>query len=627
MAAKRQPVKSKAKTTKKPPETLSLDSVDPDLFGSIKTDPPKLFPYRPRAKKEKELNIPYPETPDPFGAGAAALEFLDLFTLAEGRAYGKPLGESLSPSQRRAVTTIMGHRDPKTATRYIQQALFTGPRKSAKTMVSALFGMLFLFSRHEPGGEILITATSRRQGRRCFDLLMAILRTNSTMLEKIRVQEHIATLTNLETGTRLVVTVADPNKIMGLSPSVILADECAFWPTGDRGHRLWNSLVTGQGARPNPLWIITSTVPDHKIPDDDVFMQNLKYAMEVMSGERDDRRFLPMVWLTDQEADIDDEATWIKANPGLGYSLSLDELREAHARSHTSDAERNAFKTLRLNQLPKGSMAQGWLSPQSIERCMQPFTEEEFLDADIKVIGVDLGGTFDLACVTVLAYDGERLMAKQISWICEEGFQRLKVGASVEQFVERGELVVSGDSAVNFDHIVGEIIDLAEHYETNRIALDPAMTQLVTPQLEAAGMECIGCRQGSISMAPAIAFIENLVSDDNFLINDELARWCLENTGLHTTSTGAIPRKMGSDSSANPMKIDFTSAMLTGTQLLLDERAGTLNEDYRGFEVIDPWTAPNDATAWQQGYDVMGIFWPRTDLTTGAYIVTGSPLL
>lgn len=608
--------RAKAKPAKRAQPKIRLDSLNPDLLGELIEQPPAIFPYTP----PDDENIPFPELPDVFGAGASALEFLNTFQIAEGRGHGKSLALALAPFQSRAIRNIMGYRDEKTGTRIINKAMFCAPRKQAKTFLSAVFALLFLFSRQELNNSIAVCATGQKQARRTFDLLLGILQTNPAEMAKLRVQTHLSTITNLETGTTLVCTVAEPAKIHGASYGVVLIDEIWAWAS-ERGRRLFHALMTGSGARRNPLVLISTTVPDTKIPNDDIFHQQLKYYRDVESGEIEDVRALPMLWICPDDADIDDEALWARMNPGVGFSLSLDELREEHKRSSANDSELASFAALRLNQIPKGSFEAGWLSPAVVEKCHQQFTDEEFEDAEIKVLGLDYGGTYDMACLAILAFDGEKLMARQVSWICSEGFERLRSSTPVDRFVENGELIVSGDSALSPDYIVGEVLDYAGHYGIDEIGVDPAMSQMFAPQLEAGGVSVIGCRQGAISMSGPMRYLESLASDENLAVADEIGAWCLQNTGMYSSTAGTAPRKLGFDTSTNPNKIDFTSAMLTAAQLLLDAKAGVDNESFRGYELLCPWTNPIDCLAYQDGYDVTGGGWNSLDEISGGLII------
>ena len=447
-------------------------------FGTIETPAPPMFPY-----EAGDGGMPFPVMPDVLGCGEAAIQFLNRFTIPEGRARGLPVGDNLAPFMRAAVLNIFGHRDVATLTRYIRAVMFTAPRKSMKSWLSAIVAILFLYSEQERAGEILITATAQRQSRRIFDLILGTLRTNPELFKQLRVQDMFSTITNTTTATKIVATPANPEKLWGLSPSVILADEAHAW-SGEKGQKLWNSLITGQGARSNPLWIISSTCPDDPPAPDDVYAQQLSYALKVQSGAVDDRRYLPMLWVCPSDADIADEDVWRRYNPGLGYSLTLEEIREEFARAKESNGL-HGFRAMRLNQIPLSSLDEGWLSPDTIERCCQEaVTLDDIADCGLKAIGLDMGGARDLASIAILGVTDEgQLIARQMSWLSRAGFELIRGRAPLQEFVRRGELTITGDDAVPSEEVASDLIDIAARLGIHEVAVDPAMTALIAPAL------------------------------------------------------------------------------------------------------------------------------------------------
>ena len=52
------------------------------------------------------------------------------------------------------------------------------------------------------------------------------------------------------------------------------------------------------------------------------------YAQQILQGVIEADHFLAVYYALDDEDDDFDESTWIKANPLLGVSVTLDKLRE-----------------------------------------------------------------------------------------------------------------------------------------------------------------------------------------------------------------------------------------------------------------------------------------------------------
>lgn len=402
--------------TRKPPVPV----FDHSTYGQIFIEPLYLFPD---TALDPACPIPRAMLADPWGAGKAVMDFLSGFSMTEGRAVGKSLTDAMSPLQRADVLAVHGYRDPQTWTRYINWSPYIAARKNFKTFRLAVHGLAFLFSSHEANGLILVAATSQRQARRTYDLMLMLLRTNPRALAQIRVQDHLSQLTHVGNGTVFkAVASVDPGKLYGSAPHVLLLDELHAW-AGSKGHRLLQAIITGMGARRSPVVLAASTGPDEPGAATDVFYEMLRKGRDIVAGRLQDPRALPLLYVTPADADHTDERVWRAANPGLGYSLDMAELRESFETAKSSEAAMAGFKTMRLNQLPTTSPDLGWLQAHVIERMVQPFPDEEMMDCPIRVLGLDLGGGWDMESIALVCIDDDgRLLIRQWSFISQDGY-------------------------------------------------------------------------------------------------------------------------------------------------------------------------------------------------------------
>jgi phage terminase large subunit-like protein len=599
-----------------------MGDFDPDTYGKIVIPPPKLFP----AKVDPACPIPEAALLDPLGCGQAALDFLDNFEMVEGRRAGRSVSEAMAPWQRADIIAVHGHRCTESWTRYINWSPAVVARKNAKTFRLAVHALLLIASGQEPSASIVAVAGSQPQARRTWELLMGIIKTNSRFMSQLRVQDHVSILTNLETNATFRAVPAVPDKLYGLSPSAILGDEMHIW-AGDKGQKLWSSLFTGMGARLNPIVLTASTVPDSPPAPKDIFAEQLKRAMGVIDGSIDEPRALPYVWITNEDDDIHSEETWKKVNPNLGYSLAIDEIRESYETAKHSEAGLEQFAAMRLNRIPRGSLEDSWMPPHVVDAMVQDFTDEELMDCPLRVMGLDIGGGYDLESIALVGIeDGGRMLVKQWSFISNDGLERLRAaGEPVDEFLRKGELSVAGNSAVPIELVASEIADIADHFSVERVICDMTMTAIAAAALESTGLEILAGRQGTISMSPVMFWAENLANDKNIYIGqDSLMKWAIHNTGQFSNSSGRRPIKRGRDDTSNSKKMDPVAAWLTGLQLALDQEAnaGKFEEN---VERVNPWEDVIDALAVKEGYKPMftcGLDLPREG---NAYILRGAP--
>jgi phage terminase large subunit-like protein len=181
---------------------------------------------------------------------------------------------------------------------------------------------------------------------------------------------------------------------------------------------------------------------------------------------------------------------------------------------------------------------------------------------------------------------------------------------------------------VSSELIATEIMDYASAIGVTELAVDPSMLTVIGPMLESGGIELREARQGTISMTPAMHFAEERISAGELRIGDDaLMRWALGNTGVASNSTGRRPCKIGNDSSVNPKKIDPISAMLSGLQLINEQRFGEGSAYVQKRDPIDyicPWTDPINAIAIMEGGTAVALSFQDDpiDERTGAWRLT-----
>ena len=107
-------------------------------------------------------------------------------------------------------------------------------------------------------------------------------------------------------------------------------------------------LKSGTGARSQPLVAIITTAGFNI---DGPCFHFQKTCQDVLQGLKQDDSLFPLIYSLDEDDDWADQDTWIKANPSLGTSISMDYLQEQYtqATNYGSTEEAN-FKTKHLNE-------------------------------------------------------------------------------------------------------------------------------------------------------------------------------------------------------------------------------------------------------------------------------------
>ena len=280
--------------------------------------------------------------------------------------------------------------------RIVRTALMSIPRKNGKTQLCALLALAHLCGPCcEDRGQIYSAAADRNQAGLLFREMVAIIDRVGWMTDRLNIRNQLKTIEDMTTGSFYTALSADARKAHGLSPSLIIADEVAQW----RGRELYDNLVTGTGAREQPLCFAIGT----QSADDLSLMSELvDYAEQVNSGEVDDPSFHGVVYQAPQDADIWDETVWFECNPALDDFRSLKEMRQYAKQAKKVPTKEASFRNLYLNQRVDSEVR--FISAPDWMACGEQ-VDPATLYGKRCYVGLDLASTQDLTAVVALFPD------------------------------------------------------------------------------------------------------------------------------------------------------------------------------------------------------------------------------
>ena len=215
-------------------------------------------------------------------------------------------------------------------------------RGNAKTATVAAIAAAFVdpdVGLAEPGTDILVVASSHRQGRIAFSDVLAFLgqRHDLTSRSRWRVSDTVnnSEIRHVATGTRVLALGSDYRRAHGLRPGgVILCDEPAMWEPG-KADAMVAALRTPKGKSASARFVWLGTRPA---------------AGTGHFFDAELERENALVYAADPEADPWKVSTWHRANPALRYLPSLRRALEDEAELAKRDpAIEASFRALRLN--------------------------------------------------------------------------------------------------------------------------------------------------------------------------------------------------------------------------------------------------------------------------------------
>jgi hypothetical protein len=188
------PTKRKAPVNRSPPKPKAPA---PDNL-------PRLYPLAlSRAEIVRpELMLPPAALTDPFGEGARALAIAEELRITEGEHAGRRFGDVAMQWQRDLIVAIHGHRDADRG-RIIRRVFLRTSRKSGKTSLAAILGLLELILTREGRAQVVCLASSRDQSRLVFRHASAMVGADPFLKKRMKVVDYTHRIVDGEAGHEL----------------------------------------------------------------------------------------------------------------------------------------------------------------------------------------------------------------------------------------------------------------------------------------------------------------------------------------------------------------------------------------------------------------------------------------
>lgn len=423
--------------------------------------------------------------------------FHQLLTHTKGELGNTPF--LLAPWQREYIGRLFGAVDAA-GHRVYRTSLLAIPRKNGKSSLCAGIALKLLLEP-EPGAEIYSCAADRDQARLVFEMAKVCVEQSPTLSKMLKVYRN--SIVREETHSTYKALSSEAFTKHGLSCHGIIFDELH----AQTSRELWDVMTTSTGARRQPLCVALTTAGfDRKSICWDIW----RYAIAVRDGAIKDPTFLPAIYAADESDDWTSEKTWRKANPNLGVSVKLDDLRVRCKRAQEMPSEENTFRRLHLNQWTEQDTR--WLQmkhwAQGDVACPVDLTGRECY------AGLDLASTYDTtALVLLFPLDDGLYWAQPHFWIPEDNAHDREKRDRVPymQWHKEGQLHTTPGNVTDFDAVRIDIVNLCKKYNVRQIAIDRWNAHQLTQQLQSDGISVVGFGQSFASMSSPAKQLETLV--------------------------------------------------------------------------------------------------------------------
>ena len=497
--------------------------------------------YREQLDAQASLDVFKPNTLregdwfDERAAAAACAFFPRYLRLTKDKWAGRPF--HLTEFQSRdVIRPLFGWKRADGTRRFRRVAKFV-PRKNGKTEEAAGIAILATKGDGYKGAETYLLASKESQARICFDKAVKMVAANNALaldcaitVESIYWAAEDSFIKPLDGRAR---------GKHGLNASALIADEVHEWRNGD----LYTTVHQSEAAREQPIEYVISTAG----------VRGWGYGWEVwqeceqiLSGESDDDETLVVIYAADAEDDWTSEATWAKANPGLGDIVKLDYLRGECRKAVRNKRLENDFRRYHLNQWV--GQSERWLSLVKWDACKaSDWRDESALIGKPCYGGVDLSSTNDLTAIAwAFPPDDwvgiESLLSKARRWrrvyrvFMPEGRIKDRVaesGLPYDRWVEAGAIIATPGNSVDYEFVIDQLLKDCLSFDVRLVGFDRFNMLHVTNRAQAKGLppdKFVQVGQGFTSMSGASKYYEKLI-DDAALDHGghPVARFCADN--------------------------------------------------------------------------------------------------
>ena len=451
-------------------------------------------------------------------------------------------------------------------------------RKNAKSAIASCIALYCLTCEGERGPQIKTAATTGDQARIIFDISKKMAERTPKFRASFGVHCYARSIACSQNAGTIKPINAKASTQDGLNPHLAILDELH----AHKDRALFDVLKSARGARKNPLsWYVTTAGYNAQ----GVCYEQRTFGTKVLEGVFEADHYFVIIYTLDiaesdeEEGDDEfDESNWRKANPNLGVSVSLEQMREYAQEARLSPDSLGEFKTKRLNVW---TSAQHAYLPMDRWRTCEGAFDLDHVAQFPAYAGLDLASKLDIAAFVVTwDIDGILFIWPRL-YVPEEIVRPRTERGNVpyQRWVDSGHLIVTPGNITDYSFIEKDIDEAMRRFMIDEIAYDSWNAYDIVNRLTERGAPMVEFVQGPKSYcAPMREMLARVQAGRVRTNGHPVLKWMASNL---------IARRDANDNPAPdrknaPDKIDGMTAALMGLgrSMVGDADATTLPADY-----------------------------------------------
>lgn len=482
--------------------------------------------------------------------GESACRFVETFCRqSKGEGWGgQPI--ELIAWERDFLMRLFGWRQADGRRRFRSAYIEIAKKNGKSTLVSAL-SLLMTIADGEPAPETYLNAVDRKQANLVYEEAARMVEQSPDLLSRLDVKRSAGTIVDPVGYGKIQKNSADAPSADGVNASLVVFDELHRL----KKRALWDVMRYAGASRKQPLRVAITTAGDEA---EGPWFEQREYSEKVNAGVIEDVTHLGIVYRALPDDDLDDPATWRKANPSMGITIDEDEFAREWAEAKLSPTSRANFLRLRLNIVAAGP--QQFIEVEKWDKCGAAV----ICDADEPTYaGLDLSESQDLAALVDIRGDNDRGIDVRCQfWLPQDNIRELedRHQQPYREWARVGLITLTPGDVIDYEFIRRSITILASQCDLRKVMVDPYNANKLSIELkEQDGLPVEFVRQGFLSLSdPTKQLLRFVLSGKLRHGGNQILRWHASNAVVVRDSAGNI--KLHKEKSKK--KIDGMSALV-----------------------------------------------------------------
>lgn len=498
-------------------------------------------------------------------AAQLAIDFIEKLQHSKGKWAGKKL--LLEPWQKLICWCIFGWKKLDGSRRF-RIAYNEVARKNGKSTFAAAIGLLLLLMDGEQGAEIYSAATKMEQAKLIHKEATRMVNASKDLRDYFGVGCHVNNIHVEKTNSLFEPLGADARTLDGLNPSGAMIDELH----AHRDSSIWDIIRSAIGSRRQPLMFAITTAGFNM---QSFCYEQRDYAVKVLEGIIDDDSLFAIIFTLDRDDngelldDWKDETCWEKANPNLGVSVSVEDMRAMCKEAIESPTKKNNFLVKKLNVWTTQTIT--WVNIEKWNACSET-VDEKLLVGKKCFVALDLSTNTDItASVKLFPWSDGKYVVSPRFYIPKENAlaRQRKDGVPYQKWADDGFITMTEGNVIDYKVIQADLYKDGEDYDIEMIGYDRWGFEAFRQRVVEEGIKedlLISFGQGFASMSAPMKELEKLYLSGKLIHNNNpVLAWMVSNVAASTDPADNIKP----DKQKSSQKIDGIVALIMAIGLAI----------------------------------------------------------